>query len=204
LAFVALFFFGLLHGEEVVGQTAPRRDFEHGMRSGIGYTAVIPDVMAGIGAWHVVGSGRFGVFADAKMSYPDLGNDSDYCPAVILPCTVEDIEAEGIHLELRDVDQFAIFNVGAMIVVGPEISFLVGAGPVRHSRFREYADIVNDLDLLITDDGTFWVPREPASEWGAQAVVGALMRLGGRVVIRFGYETSPGGISVGGYWAFSG
>lgn len=201
---MAFFWILLLQGGALAGQTTGyRRDFDGGIRSGVGYTAVMPDAMVGVGAWHLFGSGRFGMFADAKTSFPDLRDDGDYCPAEIGSCTVADIEANRIEVKIRDVDQYLIFNVGAMITLGPELAFLLGVGPVRHARFREFSDLANDPGFTITDDGTYWAPHESTPQWGTQAVLGLLMRLGSRIVVRFGYETSPGGMSAGGYWVFS-
>jgi len=202
-AFLALICALLLQGRDLAGQTPPRRYFRSGIRTGIGVTPVIPDVMAGAGAWHLFGSGRFGAFADAKMSFPDLKNDVDYCPDVVVPCTVPDVEAQRFDIKLRDVDQYLVFNAGGVVTAGPEVAFLLGVGAARHARFGEYSDGTNDPELRITDDGSYWAPHVPASEWRAQAVLGVLMRLGSRIVVRFGYETAPGGISAGGYWVFS-
>ena len=188
---------------ELLGQIAPRRTFEQGMRTGIGYTGAIPDAAVGVGAWHLFGSGRFGVFADAKTTFPSKRDSGDYCPDELTSCTVPDIEAErGFDIKLREIDEYLLFNLGGVITVSPEVAFLVGAGPVRHSRIREYYDGSTGADFLITEDGSFYVPHDPPSSWSAQVVVGTLIRLGNRIVLRFGYERGPGGISFGGYWAF--
>lgn len=192
----------LAHAGGVGAQEAARRTFPEGIRTGIGYAAVVPEVMAGASAWHLLGSGRFGVFADVKASVPDLARDGDFCPEAVGTCTIRDVDERHVDVKLRDVSQYRMLNAGVMITAGPEIAFLLGGGVARRSRYREYAEVVDDIELVSTDDGTYWVPFDPASEWGAQAVVGVLMRLSGRVVVRFGYETAPGGMSVGGYWTF--
>lgn len=186
----------------VATQQAPRRTFESGMRTGIGYTAVMPDAMAGIGAWHLFGSGRLGAFADAKLSHPDLTKDEEYCPPAISPCTAATVRATRPEIWLQDKDQFLIVNAGLVINATPEISFLAGAGPVRRARYTEFASIALDPDEFITNSGAYWVPEAPRTVWEVQAVVGMLMRLSGRIVVRFGYETAPGGMSAGGYLAF--
>ncbi len=193
----------LLSGAGLLGQAAPQRTFEIGMRTGVGYTGAIPDAAVGVGVWHLFGSGRFGVFADAKTTFPSKRDNGDYCPEELTSCTVPDIEAERIDIVLRDVDEYLLFNLGGLITVSPEIAFLLGAGPVRHSRIREYFDGATGADYLITDDGSYYAPHVPASSWTAQFVVGTLIRLGNRLVVRFGYERGPGGISFGGYWVFS-
>lgn len=180
----------------------PRRDFSTHMRTGIGWAAVMPDVMAGIGAWHLFGSSPFGAFADAKVSYPDLTKDDEYCPVPISPCTVAGVRATRPEIWLQDRDQFAILNVGVLINAAPEVSFLAGAGLVRRARYTEFASIALDPDEFVTHSGAYWVPEDPRTVSEVQAVVGMLMRLGNFVVLRFGYETAPRGMSVGGYLAF--
>lgn len=186
-------------GGDAQAQQAPRRDFESGMRTGVGYSMVMPDVMAGVGAWHLFGTGRLGAFLDAKMSYPDLTKDEEYCPASISPCTAANVRATRPEIWLRDQDQFLIFNGGLVINAAPEMSFLVGAGHVRRARYTEFASIALDPDEFITDSGAYWAPEDPRTVTEIQAVVGVLMRLGSRIVLRFGYETAPGGLSGGGY-----
>lgn len=180
-------------------QQAPRRDFESGMRTGVGYSMVMPDVMAGVGAWHLFGTGRLGAFVDAKMSYPDLTKDEEYCPAAVSPCTVATVRATRPEIWLRDQDQFLIFNAGLVINAAPEMSFLVGAGHVRRARYNEFATLSSDPSEFLTHSGAYWVPEDPRTVTEVQAVLGMLMRLGSRVVLRFGYETAPGGLSGGGY-----
>lgn len=199
--FVATFLV-LLNVGAAGAQEAPRRTFADGIRTGIGYAAVVPEVMAGASAWHLLGSGRLGVFVDVKASVPDLADDGDFCPEAVGSCVIRDVEERHVDVKLRDVDQYRMVNAGVMVAAGPEIAFLLGGGVARRSRYREYAEVVHDIEFMSTDDGTYWVPFDPASEWGAQAVLGVLMRLGSRVVVRFGYETAPGGMSVGGYWTF--
>jgi hypothetical protein len=183
------------------GQALSRRTFEAGIRTGVGYTPVVPHVMLGAGAWHLFGGGKFGVFADAKTTHPRYRSDKDYCPPAIEPCTVPAVEDLRFDLKLRDVADYVIFNAGAVVPLGPEFAVLAGAGVVRRTRFREYYDGALDPDFLITEDGSYYAPHEPATSWGAQAVVAMLIRISGRVVLRFGYERGPGGMSLGGYWA---
>jgi len=192
---------GLLSGAGLHGQALSRRTFEGGIRTGIGYTPVVPHVMLGAGAWRLFGGGRFGVFADAKTTHPRYRSDKDYCPAAIEPCNVPAVEDLRFDLKLRDVADYVIFNAGGLVPLSPEFAVLAGVGAVKRTRFREYYDGTLDPDLMVTEDGSYYVPHDPATSWGAQVVVGMLIRISGRVVLRFGYERGPGGMSLGGYWA---
>lgn len=195
--------FFLAPGGALRGQSSSRRDFDLGIRSGVGYVGAIPEAAAGVGAWHLFDGGQYGVFVDAKMTLPSVSSDGDYCPAGINPCAVPDIEVDRFDHVLRDLDEFLLFNAGGMMTLSPEVAVLLGAGLARHSRYREYFDGSVDTDLLVTGDGSYFAPYDPESEWTAQWVVGMLFRLSNRIVLRFGYERAPGGISFGGYWAFA-
>jgi len=192
----------LLAGGNLHAQAPAGRTFESGMRTGIGYTAVIPDVMGGVGFWRFLGDGRFGVFSDFKLTVPSIEGDREYCPSAILDCRVPWVEAERNDVTIRDIDEYLLFNAGAVMAVTPEFAFLLGGGVVRHSLYREFFHDEEDQEARITDSGGYYVPQDPGSSWSPQVVVGVLVRLGQNLVFRFGYETEPDGLSVGGYWVF--
>jgi hypothetical protein len=202
-AWVALGFLLLAGGGELKGQAPPvGRTFDSGMRTGIGYTPVIPDVMGGVGFWRTVGSRGFGVFSDFKLTVPSIEGDREYCPAELQDCRVSWVEANRNDQTMRDIDEYLLFNVGAMKVLTPEFAVMVGGGMVRHSRYREYFHNEEDQVARITDSGAYYVPQDELAAWGPQLVVGLLVRLGQNLVFRFGYESEPGGMSAGGYWVF--
>jgi len=89
-----------------------------------------------------------------------------------------------------------------MKVLTPEFAVLLGGGVVRRTMYREYFHNEEDQVARITDSGGYYGPHDMDPSWGAQFVVGLLLRLGQNLVVRFGYETEPGGMSVGGYWVF--
>lgn len=178
--------------------TAQARDFRSGIHTGIGYTAALPDVQAGVGVWHMFGDSPFGVFADAKMTVGSLRDEPTYCPPEISPCTVEAVEAAARNDSyIRDDDEFRIGNAGAMYALTPEFVVMLGAGFVQKRTIREYFDIQEDP---ITETGQFFVDHseDPATE--IQGVAGMLIRAGNRLAFRFGYETAPGGMSLGAYF----
>jgi len=200
-AWIAVGFLSLAGGS-VHAQAPAGRTFESGMRMGIGYTAVIPDVMGGVGVWRLLGDGRIGVFSDFKMTLPSIEGDREYCPAALLDCRVPWVEAERNDLKMRDIDEYLLFNAGGIMTVTPEFAVLLGGGLVRHSKYREFFHDEEDQVLRITDSGAYYVPHDPASSWSPQVVVGVLVRLGQNLAFRFGYESEPDGLSVGGEWVF--
>jgi hypothetical protein len=195
-----LFMAGELHGQVIpppVGRT-----FESGMRTGIGYTPVIPDVMGGVGVWRVTGPWGLGAFAESKVTVPGIEGHRWYCPPELQECRVGWVETRRNDVVMQDIDEYLLFNAGVMKVLTPEFAVLLGGGMVRRSMYREYFHDEEDQILRITDSGGYYVPFDDLSSWGGQLVVGALLRLGQNLVVRFGYETGPGGMSLGGYWVF--
>lgn len=199
-AWLALGFLLLAVGE-VQGQNPEGRGFGVGMRTGIGYAPVVPDVMGGLSVWRFVGNGRMGIFSDFKLTVPSVQRDRIYCPPEIVDCSVPWVERERNDLVMRDIDEYLLVNLGGIWTLTSEFALLAGGGLVRQSRYREYFHEEEDQEARITDSGGYYVPYDPLSSWGGQVVVGLLMRLGQNLVVRFGYETKPGGMSLGGYWA---
>lgn len=176
---------------------AQARNFGAGMNTGIGYTAAFPDVHAGVGFWHFFGTSQFGVFADAKTTIGTLRDEPTHCPAGIDPCTVDFVETQRNDLFIRDKDEFRIVNAGAMYAITPEFAFMLGAGAAQKRSIREYFD---EEEQPITETGQFFVNHDPDLSTEIQAVVGMLIRAGNRLAFRFGYETAPGGMSLGAYF----
>jgi hypothetical protein len=173
-----------------------RRDFHSGMRMGIGYTGALPDALAGIGAWHMV-STRYGIFADAKMTPTSRRDHVMHCPPGIVPCTVEQVESTRNDIIIRDDDEYLIFNAGGMYAITPEFMFMLGGGAARKRTVREYFD---ESEEPITETGQYFVDHQTDAETELQLVAGMMIRAGDRLAFRFGYETAPGGMSLGAYF----
>jgi hypothetical protein len=173
-----------------------RRDFHSGMRTAIGYSGVLPDAVAGVGVWNMV-AGPFGVFADAKMTPTSRRDHAMHCPPVLETCTVEYVESQYIHNIIRDDDEYMIFNVGGMYAITPEFMFMLGGGAARTRTVREYFD---EAEEPITETGQYFVDHQAEPETELQLVAGMMIRAGDRIAFRFGYETAPGGMSLGGYF----
>jgi hypothetical protein len=177
----------------------PARAFGSGMKYGIGYTAAVPEAVLGLGGFAFFGESRLGAFADFKITVPSLSNDDFYCPAPIDPCTVDFVEANRNDNELQVIDEWMLFNGGVMYAVTPELAFLAGAGIVRKTVFREFFHDEQDPAERITPTGGYYVDDDEGSGWEPQFVGGVLFRAGPRLAFRIGYETAPGGMSVGAY-----
>ncbi len=170
-------------------------DFRNGMRTGIGYTPVVPDVLLGAGAFRFIGN-DLGIFGDWKVTVPSRTRHTDYCPPAILECTVRWVEAERNDQVIRDETEWMLFNLGGLYTLSPELAIMLGGGVARRTHVREYFDEAIDP---ITDTGSYYVRNDPFTDWAPNVVVGALFRAGHRLVFRIGYESAPGGASLGAY-----
>jgi hypothetical protein len=166
------------------------------MRFAVGYAATFPDVVAGVGVWYMA-TPRYGVFLDGKMTVPSLRDKDVYCPTALSPCTVAAVEAQRNDIVIRDEDEFIIVNLGGMYAITPEFMVLLGGGLARKRSVREYFD---ESDEPITPFGNYYVDHETEPSTELQLVGGMMIRAGNSLAFRFGYDTAPGGMSVGAYF----
>jgi hypothetical protein len=181
----------------VAGQAAPPRNFHSGMSWGIGYSGTIPEAYFGAGGWHLVRGSRFGVFADGKVTLPSLTGHNNYCPPALQECTIAWVQQNRNDFDLRDENEWLIFNVGGLYAFYPEFALMLGGGMARLRGIREFVDPEEDAAIRITEEGNYFVPHFAEPSWTAQLTAGLLMRAGNRIAFSFGYETAPRGMTVG-------
>lgn len=181
-------------------QTQPTRSFVSDTRFGIGYTGAVPEAVLGAGVFMFFGQSRIGAFADWKMTMPSVTGDDIYCPAQLDTCTVDFVQTSRNDQEIQIFDEWLVFNGGLMYAVTPELAFMAGGGIVRQSRYREFFHDEDEGEERITLTGGYYVDDDGGSGWVPQFVGGVLFRAGPRLAFRFGYETAPGGMSIGGYF----
>jgi hypothetical protein len=85
-----------------------------------------------------------------------------------------------------------------MRAVTRELAFMVGVGAAQRTRFREYYDDVSIGDP-ITPNRAYYVDDTRFDGWVANVALGAIFRVHRHAALRLGYETAPGGLSLGGY-----
>lgn len=177
----------------------PQRDFNAGLRTGVGYSGVMPDAILGIGAYHLF-RGPMGVFADLKATaISGIRHDDEYCPPAITQCTAGWVVSERNDQLVNDPREWLAFNAGIVYAFTPEFALLLGGGMARESRFREYFDDNVDPDLRVTFSGAYFVDDDVGPEWKPQAVGGVLLRAGRNLAFRVSYESAIGGLGVGAY-----
>jgi hypothetical protein len=185
----------------VAAQTAPtQRDFVSGMRTGIGYTGVMPNAILGIGAYHFVAERPFGVFVDVKTTaLSGIANNETYCPAGIDVCTNSWVLAERNDQHIEQASEWLAFDAGIVYALTPQFAILAGGGLVRETRFQEYFDDNEDGAQRVTNSGSYFVADDAEPVWSAQGVAGVLLRAGRRIAFRVGYETAISGLGFGAY-----
>lgn len=179
-----------------------------GIHTAVGYAGVLPDALLGVGVLHRLGGRSFGLFADFKETPSSVLSDRDYCPAgarppVVSSCTIDAVQARWNDIPLRDIAEYRIFNVGVFHAVSPELALMVGGGFVRPWLIREFSENIDRTtgeEPRVSEFGAYFVPLDEDPAWTTQVVLGALFRAGPRLLLRIGYETAPGGMSVGGYF----
>lgn len=189
-------------------QVELERTFGDGLRGGVGYTAVMPDAMLGVGGFYMPQGRRWGLFVDAKRTGSSVTGRSDYCPPPARPPNLESCTAAAVGEEWNDVlvktlEEHSIVNAGGVIPLTDEFAILLGVGVARSREIHEFAEMVGvDEDWRVSDNGSYFAPVDVDARQRIQGVAGMLFRAGDRLAVRFGYETAPGGISVGAYLVF--
>lgn len=186
---------------------AQQADFVDGISTAVGYTGVFPDVRIGAGFVHLFGGSRFGVFGEGKYTNDSVTDRSDYCPAgarppVVSECSISAVQARWNDIPLRDLQEHVLINGGAVVVLTPELALMMGVGMARSREIREFAENIDRTEgeePRVSEFGVYFVPEEESPGWEPQLVAGALFRAGPRLLFRVGYESAPGGMSLGGY-----
>jgi hypothetical protein len=181
-------------------QLREQRDFRSGIRTGVGYSAVLPPAVYGLSAFHFAGSRPVAVFADVRVTaLSGIRNDDTYCPAGIAECTNAWVLAHRNDQHVDEATEWLAFNAGLGYALTPEFAVLLGAGMARKTLFQQFFDETTDGAVRLTDDGSYYVEDDRAPSWKPQAVIAMLMRGGRNLAFRLGYETALGGLELGVY-----
>lgn len=165
-------------------QRTPGIGFGDGRLLGVGYTGVIPDAAAGAGVLFFPSQRRLGLFGEGKTTWGTLRDE---------PSFVEDPVAFGPGISrLRKEDEWTVFNAGILLALNPDFALLMGGGLAQRTRFVEFVDVAEEFSFLVED------PEKSGNR--ANAVVGFVLRVGSQVALRFGMESDPRMISLGGYF----
>jgi hypothetical protein len=184
--------------QAISAQVSPTRTFLEGMRTGIGYSAALPDALVGASAWRLPGP-RIGGFVDFKLTLPSRRNDAAYCPPALTQCSSAWVDANRSDQRYRSHNEYVIVNAGVVYPLAEDFAAVLGVGAARHHPILEYFDSSPQQDQRITDEGLYFVDEDPGPRWKPQGVAGLMLRGAANLAFRVGFET-VGGPNVAVYW----
>lgn len=152
----------------------------------IGYTAKPTEQLLGAGVAAVLSSsGRWGFLADGRVS-TDKPESRFIRPGV---------EA-GTWPSGSRKETWTNVNAAVLRAMTPDLGLYLGGG--LSWRTGTYAQYERWIDNQLVD--MYWVETGGSGELQGNLVVGGLFRMISRIVLQFGWQTAPGGFTVGGYF----
>lgn len=180
--------------EPVDAQTRLERGtgLEHVPRIGVGYVANAPSIFTGLAAWGVFDVlGGLGLYVDTKYDFDTPAEESDF----VSDLTLAEVEAAPGQTFHFDESGWWSANVALVRPVSPELMLYLGGGYAHEDRYLRYADPTEQV--VEGQQGWYWVHDAEASGARLNVLGGAFFRLGQNLVLQFGFDTKPSGLSVG-------
>lgn len=163
--------------------------------SGAGYSASLPGVLTGLGAFHIMPERGFGLFVNGHFTLDSPGGD-----AFFFDDRTPDQAAEEGHRFLREEPAYLSFGVGLLRAFDPEVAFYAGVGVTRERIYEEWEHPEQPDDF--GDFGHYWVENDDLERTGVNVTAGLFIQGGRHLFFRVGGELFPLGGSLGVYWAF--
>jgi len=161
-----------------------------GLREGpqwlVGYSAKPPQQLLGGGFAAILSpSGRWGFLTDGRISTD--GPQSRF----IRPGVEAGTWPSGAKKET-----WANVNAAVLRTMTPELGLYLGGGlSWRTGTYAQYERWEENQPVDM-----YWVETGGTSELQGNLVVGGLFRMTSRIALQFGWQTAPGGFTVGGYF----
>lgn len=166
--------------------------FEQLPRIGLGYVTNAPTIFTGMSAWGVVDVlGGLGLYVDGKLNLSTPADESDFMNDL----TVSEVESTPNQRLMSDESGWWSVNAALVRPLSPELMVYLGAGYAYQDLFRRYYD--PEEGLVQDTFGWYWVRDDAASGGSLNLLGGAFFRIGNRLALQFGYETTPSGGTVG-------
>ena len=163
---------------------------------GAGFVVLAPHQYMGFSAQAVsLRLGGIGIYVDAKFDTSPPSREEDFDPSL----TAEEAEDQfGDQLFSTD-DSWQSVNVALIRPLLPELLLYLGAGYSSQERYKQYYDDSAERGLL----GYYWVedPRESGNR--VNLLGGAFFRISQSLLVQFGVETKPRGVTVGAVYTVS-
>jgi hypothetical protein len=176
-----------------------QNDLMTGMQTGFGYAGAFPDLLLGVGAFHIFRPGGFGVMVDFKMNHESITGDPTFDDRFTSSQAGDFLEV-GEYERTRVLEEWMIVNFGLVRPLTEELGLFAGVGAAYREVYDEYSSFP-DLDSPASD--IVVVENDTDTGWTTNPFGGAFLRLGQNVLVRMGYEVEPQQLGVGVYWVLS-
>lgn len=173
------------------GQTPDMRTVTY---TGAGYSGNLPDVLTGVGVFHVMGGRGLGLFANGHMTFDSPADD----PFFIEGRTPTEAANEGHIGAVREREVFRSASIGLIRPFDPELALYAGIGFTRQRVYEEWEDEEREIG---GEFGHYWVEDPGEERDGVNFTAGLFVQAGRHLFFRIGGETFPLGGSLGVYWA---
>lgn len=164
-------------------------------RFGIGFVANAPRQMVGGGGYVVLPVlGGLGLYVDGKVDIDSPAKDRAFVEGLTSEEVEQDPDYSGTRFLKREMSWYRSFNAA---LVRPLNRFLMVYGGAGYSQGEQYALYDIPTGEVGEIGRAMWV-RDPRGDKNRVNVLfGAMFRLSSLVSTHFGFETEPGGVTVG-------
>jgi len=163
---------------------------------GAGFVVLAPHQYMGFSAQAVsLRLGGIGIYVDAKFDTSPPSKEEEFDPSL----TAEEAEDQFGDELFEEKDSWQSVNVALIRPVIPELLLYLGAGYSSQERYQQYYDDSQVRGL----HGFYWVedPRDSGNR--LNLLGGAFFRISQNLLVQFGVETKPRGVTVGGVYTVS-
>jgi len=159
---------------------------------GVGYVASAPNMMAGVDGYVLFPSLHgFGIYVDTKWDVDSPAHDPYFLPNMTRQQTEDQVN--GVYFIQRKDSWRGFINVAVVKPVTPALMLYLGGGYSERQWFYNFKDPAEELGQL----GLFWVQAPEATSHSVSMMLGAFLRLSPYIAFQTGFETRPGGFSIG-------
>jgi hypothetical protein len=163
---------------------------------GVGYVVSAPHQYLGFSAQALsLSFGGVGVYIDAKFDRSSPTREPDFDETL----SAEEAENRFGDLLFFEESSWRSFNAALIRPLIPELLLYLGAGHSRQIHYRQYLDESGGRGL----DGYYWVEDPRGSGTRLNLLGGAFFRISPTILVQFGVESKPRGMTVGGTYTFT-
>jgi hypothetical protein len=159
-------------------------------RIGLGVVASAPEQFLG-GSAHIITPllGGLGLYVDAKVDIESPREEDGFIEGL----TAQEVDSEFGDELFDHRPSWTNVNVALMRPVSAELIVYAGAGRAKRADYRQYIDPEQERGV----QGFYWVEDPGTSGTEINLLGGAFFRIGRSLLIQFGAESKPRGVTVG-------